>query len=382
MYLKKILFKEVVVNHFIYENFCCSKNFTYFDEELDKLHKLVENRTNIVLFSKRAFGKTYLIKEYIHKKICKDKTTSIYIDLFNISSAIDFIKLVYKRIASSIYYDNEFTLRELKVVFSKVDFTATMKDDDLLEFSVSLLSYNPEELIADIFKGLKKIHTDTNKHILIIFNDFWQIKQIKNFKIDFILKNYIQEDAFINYIFTGSKYHILLDMFSKRKMPLFNLAIPFELKSIPIDQFYDFIKCKFNDRIKYSIFEHIYNVTDGEPKLIQEFCYHLNNLTNEKNEITINDVDEVCLFLLDSKSEYFKMILNRLTMVQKTALKAVIISDGIELYTKNNLFKLQITKASLNTAIKCLYMDELIDKVDNRYLISNKCFELWCKRVL
>ena len=370
------------MNHFIYENFCNSENFTYFDEELSRLHKLVENKTNIVLYSKREFGKNHLLKEYIDKKICKDNNTSIYIDLFNISSAIDFTKLVYNKIASSIYYDNNLTLRELKIIFTKVNFTATMRDDGLLEFNVSLLSYNPEELIVDIYRGLKKIHTDTNKHILIIFNDFWQIKLIKNLKIDFILKKYIQEELFINYIFTGSKYHILLDMFSKRKMPLFNLAIPFELKAIPLEQFYSFIKCKFNNIIEYSIFEHIYNITDGEPKLIQEFCCHLYNLSHNKNQITINDIDEVCLFLLDSKSEYFKMILNRLTMVQKTALKAVIISDGIELYTKNNLFKLQITKASLNTAIKCLHMDELIDKVDNRYLISNKCFELWCRRVL
>jgi hypothetical protein len=76
------------------------------------------------------------------------------------------------------------------------------------------------------------------------------------------------------------------------------------------------------------------------------------------------------------------MILNRLTISQKIALKAVIISDGIELYTKNNLFKLQVTKASLNTAIKYLYADELIDKQDNRYYVSNKCFELWCKKIL
>ena len=70
-------------------------------------------------------------------------------------------------------------------------------------------------------------------------------------------------------------------------------------------------------------------------------------MTTQKDKITINDVDDVCLFLLDSKNEYFKMILNRLTSTQKIALKAVIMSEGIELYTKNNLLKLQVTKASL-----------------------------------
>ena len=370
------------MNHFLYENFCNSKNFIHFDKELKKFDSAIKENTNVLLYSKRRYGKVSLIKEYISERIDKDKTLSIYIDLFNISSAIDFAKLIYKKIASSIYCDNNLILRELKMIFVKANFTATMNENGLLEFDVSLISYNPEELIADIFKGLKKINNNTKKQILLIFNDFWQIKHIKNSKIDSILKTYIQDEQHINYVFTGTKYHMLLEMFSKRKMPLFNLAVPFELKAIPIDQFYEFIKLKTNNKIKYNIFELIYHKADGEPKLIQEFCYHLCNMFHNKEEFTLNDVEEVCLFFQKSKSEYFKIILNRLTMIQKTALKAVILSQGTELYTKANLFKLQITKASLNTAIKSLLNDELIDKVENKYIISNKCFELWCKRVL
>ncbi len=370
------------MNHFIYESFCNSNNFTHISEELNKLNKLIVNKSNVLLYSKRKFGKTSLIKEFFDKKINKDENITIYIDLFNIVSAIDFIKILYKQIASSLPYDNKSILKELKIIFTKVNFTANMKDDGSLEFDVSLLSYNPKELIVDVYRGLKKMHTDTNKQIIIAFDDFWQIKLIKDFKIDAILKEYIQEEQYVNYIFTGTKHRLLIDMFFKRKMPLFNMAEQLELKAIPIEQFYQFIEDRFSGKISYDIFQYIYNITEGEAKLIQEFCYHLYNKSNKIEKITINDIDEVCLFLLNSKSEYFKMILNRLTFAQKIALKAVIMSGGIELYTKNNLFKLQVTKASLNTAIKYLYLDELIDKEDNKYYISNKCFELWCRRIL
>ncbi|MCK5110540.1 MAG: ATP-binding protein [Arcobacteraceae bacterium] len=370
------------MNHFIYESFCDSDNFTHISEELNALNKLIVNKSNVLLYSKRKFGKTSLIKEFFDKKINKDENITIYIDLFNIVSAIDFIKMLYKQIASSLPYDNKSILRELRIIFTKVNFTANMKDDGSLEFDVSLLSYNPKELIMDVYKGLKEIHTSTNKQIIIAFDDFWQIKLIKNFKIDAILKEYIQDEQHINYIFTGTKHRLLIDMFSKRKMPLFNMAEQLELKAIPIEQFYQFIDHRLQGRISYDIFQYIYNITEGEAKLIQEFCYHLSNKSNKTEKITINDIDEVCLFLLNSKSEYFKMILNRLTFAQKIALKAVIMSEGIDLYTKNNLFKLQVTKASLNTAIKYLYLNELIDKQDNKYYISNKCFELWCRRIL
>lgn len=370
------------MNHFLYENFCTSKNFKHFDKELKNIDQTIKNNTNILLYSKRRYGKISLIKEYITQRVDKDTVTPIYIDLFNILSATDFAKLIYKEIASAIYCDNNLILKELKIIFTKAKFTATMDENGILKFDVSLSSYSTEELIYDIYKGLKKIHTNTKKKILVIFNDFWQIKYIKNIKLDAILKKYIIEEEYINYIFTGSKYHMMLEMFTKRKMPLFNLAIPLELKAIPIDQFYEFIKVKTHDKIQYHVFEYIYNKVDGEPKLVQEFCFHLCNLFYDKEEFTLNDVEEVCLYFQESKSKYFRMILHRLTMVQKTALKAITISGGTELYTKSNLFKLQVTKASLNTAIKSLLNDELIDKIENKYIISNKCFELWCKRVL
>jgi hypothetical protein len=370
------------MNHFIYENFCNSENFEFIRDELDNLDKLIQNKSNILLYSKRKFGKTSLIKEFFIKKINKEKNITIYIDLFNIISAIDFLKIFYKQIASSLPFNNTTILKELKVLFTKVNFTANMKDDGTLEFNISLLSYNPTELLVDIYKGLKQLHIDTNKQIIIAFDDFWQIKLIKNFKIDVILKEYIQEEQYINYIFTGSKHRLLKDMFFKEKMPLFNMAEQLELKAIPLEQFYGYIQIRLDNKISYDIFEYIYNITDGEARLIQEFCYHLYNKSLQISNITINDIDEVCLFLLESKNDYFKMILNRLTITQKIALKAVIMSQGVELYTKNNLFKLQVTKASLNTAIKYLYIDELIDKQENKYYISNKCFELWCKKVL
>jgi hypothetical protein len=369
------------VNHFIYEKFCNQENFTCISDELKQLDKLITNKKNIFLFSKRKFGKTSLIKEFFKMTIDKDKYLTIYIDIFSVISAIEFCKLFYKRIASSLPYDHANILKELKVIFTKVNFSATMNNDGSLEFEISLLSYEQTELMADIYKGLRKIHVNIKKQIVIAFDEFWQLKLIKNYKIDNILKEYIIEDENINYIFTGSKNRLLKDMFFKKKMPLYNIAEQVELKAIPLDQFYNFIKVRLNNKISYDIFEYIYTITDGEARLIQEFCYHLYNKSEiNNNTITINDIDEVCLFLLEGKNEYFRMILNRLTLTQKVALKAIVMSNGIELYSKNNLFKLQITKASLNTAIKYLYSEELINKHENKYYINNKCFELWCKR--
>ena len=183
----------------------------------------------------------------------------------------------------------------------------------------------------------------------------------------------------IIYIFTGLKRHLLTDLFSKKRSPLYEKVTYVELKPIPVEAFYTFVNSHFNGRMPYELFEHIYTMTEGESRLIQEFCYHLYHQEGVET-ISREDIDRVCELLLESKSDYFKMVIDRLSLPLKVALKAVIISDGKELYTKEHLFDLQTTKSSLNTAVRHLYKDEIIDKERGRYYVTNKCFELWCKK--
>jgi hypothetical protein len=223
-----------------------------------------------------------------------------------------------------------------------------------------------------------------DKKVIIAFDDFQQIKLIKDTKIDAQIKKYMLKYDDIRFVFTGLKRHLLKDLFSKKRAPLYDTVGFLELMPIPIDEFYEFINNKFDGKLSYELFEYIYNLAEGESKLIQEVCYHLYYKIddNKSSQITQDDIDEICDSVLSSKSGFFKMMLDRLTMPQKTALKAVAISDGKEIYSKSNLFKLQTTKSSLNTAIKYLSNEEIIDKEDKNYFISNRCFELWCKKTL
>ncbi|MCD4758297.1 MAG: hypothetical protein K8R39_08505 [Arcobacteraceae bacterium] len=370
------------MNPFLYQYSCCGKNFCSRCEELEQLNKMILNNSNIVLYSKRKVGKTSLIKVFFSDKIDTDKYLTIYMDLFDITNPTDFAKLLYKQIAISIPCDYKTILKELKELFNRVNFTATMKDDGELEFVPVLSSYNFDELMSDIYRGIEKLSQNYDKKIVIACDEFQQITLIKEIKIDVILSKLIQKYPDINYIFTGLKRHLLTELFSKRKSPLYDTVSLLELKPIPIELFYKFVNEKFNGRLDFVHFEYIYNMTDGESKLIQEFCYYLyhDESNNKNHKITQEDIDKVCQVHLESKSGYFRMLLDRLSLPQKVALKAVIICDGTELYTKETLFKLQTTKSSLNTAIRNLYKDEIIDKENNKYYITNRCFELWCRK--
>jgi uncharacterized protein len=367
------------MNPFLYQNACTGNHFCYREKELGEMDALVGSGASILLYSKRKYGKTSLIHEFFDNRVDAERYITIYVDLFGITDSADFAKLFYRQITYAVPYDYRIVLKKLKELFLRVNFTATMKEDGELEFLPKLCSYNIKELMADINKGLDRIAAETGKRIVVAFDEFQQLSQIKDMDTEGLFARYIEKYPDITYIFTGLKRHLLTGFFSKKRSQLYPLVQPLELKSIPIRQFYDFVNEKFDGRLPYEHFEHIYTMTEGESRLIQEFCYHLYH--NGRTEtVTREEIDYVCQLLLEGKSDYFKMLLDRLSLPLKIALKAVIISDGRELYTKEHLFALRTTKSSLSTAVRHLYRDEIIDKEGGRYFITNKCFELWCKK--
>ena len=370
------------MNPFLYQYSCQGRNFCFRHDELNKLDSFVNTNSNVLLYSKRKYGKTSLLKEFFSNKIDQEKYLTFYVDLFHITNFADFIKNIYRQIARDMPYDYKVVVKKLKEFFHLVNYTAFIEANGEIEFDPILTSYNFEELLADIYKGLNKLSIQSGKKIVIAFDEFHHITLLKEMKIESLLKKYMNEYPDITYIFTGLKRHLLNEIFSKKRSALYQIAKILEIESIPKESLFEFVDQKFQGRLSFDLFESIYDMTEGEPKLIQELCYHLYNQTTTHNsgDITQDDLDFVCQLIIESKSEYFKLLLNQLSLPQKVALKAVIISRGKELYTKENLFKLHTTKSSLNTAIRHLYKDEIIDKEDNKYYISNKCFELWCSK--
>lgn len=370
------------MNPFLYQNFCYGEYFCFRNDELQKMENLILTSSNVFLYSKRRYGKTSLIKEFFSSKIDKTSFIPIYIDLFDITNPSHFAKALYKEIACSLPFDYKEVLKKLQEYFMMASFSVTMGDNNELKFTPALRTYNFGELMADIYKGLDKLSSQTDKKIVIAFDEFQQITLIKEYKIDTILKKYMDSYPNIQYIFTGLKRHLLTEFFEKNKSPLYDMVSFMELKPIPMDEFYSFVNKKFDGKLSYDIFKEIYLRTEGESKLIQEFCYHLHYLDSDKGgeEINREDLDYVCTLMLESKNSYFKMVLDRMSLPLKIALKAIIISGGTEFYKKDILLKLQTTKSSLSTAIRHLYKDEIIDKESNSYYITNKCFEIWCKK--
>jgi len=368
-----------MINPFIYEGFATGSSFCDRADDIKYLKQLVSYSNNLVLFSKRRMGKSSLIQELILNNLDEKEFICIYIDLFEISSKIDFLRLLTKQTANALPMTFSSGVSELMKVFKNISFGVDINSvDGSLSFSPKLIASEFDDAIDDYFVSLNKYINNSNKKAIVIFDEFQQIINIKDKKIDAIIRKHIQSHQNISYIFSGSKKHLLTDIFSNIKAPLYQMATFKELLPIDVNDFCDFANERLKYKINKDIFHYLYKVCGKESKLIQEVLYHL--YKDDIKNITIEVIDIVIDEIIDEKASSFRLIFDMLSNSKKTALKILSITKNI--YAQIMLEKYDITKPTLQSALKKLSQEEnLIEQKDKEFLFDNKLFELWCKRL-
>lgn len=364
-------------NPFIFSHIVTDEKFCHRDE-LEPLKSYMCNSTNVVLFSKRRYGKSSLIKEIFKNHIDHKEYLTIYFDIFDISSSNDFAYSFYKAIGKSFKKDMQSVLQTLKNIFSKVTFSATVTSNGEVEFKPSLSHQNFEDMMEDIFTNLSNYLAKNNIKAIIAIDEFQQVANIKEKNIEAVLRSYIQNIENISFVFSGSKKHLLTQMFTDYTKPFYSQAVPFELKQIECERFFDFVKLKFEQTNKIFLkepFEKLYKLVDGESWLIQNVAYHLWQRydaveTNEQIEETIKDIANM-------SDSIYKLLFDNFSNTQKSALKIVVKRGGVSLLSKETLSLYNISKSSLVSALNVLLEKEIVDKTYDTYLINDKLFEIW-----
>lgn len=357
---------------FPFEYIADSNSFYGRKKEVENLVSHIESSTNVLLFSKRRMGKSTLIKNVFSK--LEKKYTVIYIDIFNIITAQDFAKLLLKGITDSQKGDITKSIKWLSNLFKRIRVEPTFDPNTSKMGIKPVIADLPfEELMEDAFNALFEM--SKKKNIALAIDEFQQISTIKDVKIDAILRKYMQEPYNISYIFSGSKRNILNSLFAY-KAPLYEMATPYSLKSISLDEIYSYAK-KHLDISKKSV-EYMYEIAQGETKLIQMI---LHKAYLEAKKVDEKIIENAIADILVSKNDHYKSLFELFSTNQKKAFK-LLSKYKKEMFSNHVLKEENISRASMQSSLKQLYDKEFIDREDDIWFIPDRAFELWGEMVL
>ncbi len=356
---------------FPYETFASDDTFYGRIKEIQKILTFAEQSNNLVIYSKRRLGKSSLIKETFRDKA---EYLFIYCDIFDIASKEDFARKLINSLPKAFTYDVKKVFSKLNKLFKRINLSYTadpISGKISLKPELTALGYDDmiEEFFLAIFELAKK------QKIVLAIDEFQEISQIKDTKIDARLREYMQIKNNISYIFLGSKRHLLNSLF-EYKAPLFEQATPLLLKSLDTEDIYKFTSKHLN--INKELVEYIFDLCAGETKLMQHI-YHILYQNHRRKEISQELVYLSIEEIINAKSSAYKIIYDTFSLNQKKAFK-ILSKYKKNIYTKELLYEYNISKDSMQSSLKALYKREIIDKEDDIWFILDRAFEIWGER--
>ena len=358
---------------------------TYFcdrKQETNDLITALSNGRNVTLMSPRRMGKTGLIRNVFHQLQQREDVACFYIDIFSTKSLASFVKVFASAIVGKL--DTPIQRAE--------GFIQRFFQGIRLSFSTDMLTGNPqvnldfqpeqtESTLEQIFAYL----VQSKRECYIAIDEFQQILEYPETNVEALLRSYVQFCPNVHFIFSGSKQHLMTDIFSSASRPFFQSTEKMHLYPIPEDNYYEFAVYwmqKKNIELSQELFHDIYQQFDGHTWYVQ---YILNLLYSAATTaITKEDIHKAMVHIMQREQELFQTTYDKLTDNQAALLVAIAKEGTVRAINAGEFIRKYCLKgtSSVNKALEYLINKELAYQTSQGYIIYNRFFGLWLKELM
>lgn len=369
-------------NPFIYQGYVSPDYFCDRIVETEELIGNLQNGRNTVLISPRRIGKTGLIKNVFYQLQHSEKeSVCIYIDIMPTKNQHDFVQLLGTAIAQDVLSREQQAMKRLLTFFGSwrpVFSTDPMTGQPTV--SVSIEPKQSEMTLKTIFDYL----VQSRREIYIAIDEFQQITKYPETGMEALLRSFIQFAPNVHFVFSGSKRHLMTQIFTSPDRPFYQSTVSMGLKPLIMEVYYDFARHFFEAKkgsLSQEVFYDLYQRLRGVTRSIQLILNRL--YETERNVDSVLKVNEAILHIVNSSSMQYEELTSFLTDNQLSLLKAIAKEDCVEspqsssFITDHNL----PSASSVKTALDLLLDKDLVQRTDKGFVISNYFFEIWLKQM-
>lgn len=210
-------------NPFVIAGYKGSEYFCDRVAETQKLCDAIRNESHVTLLSPRRYGKTGLIR-HAFERLEEDGYETIYLDIFGTQNLA------------------EFTNALAQAVIGRLDTRIPATLDE-------------------IFAYLKQHDVRT----VVAIDEFQQIREYPEKGVEALLRSHVQFSS-AQFIFAGSKQHLMREMFTSPKMPFYQSTLMMPLDVIGEQPYFEFAERFFEvvgRRLSREVFHALYERFDG-----------------------------------------------------------------------------------------------------------------------
>ncbi|PKP05550.1 MAG: ATPase [Bacteroidetes bacterium HGW-Bacteroidetes-5] len=365
----------LISGYFNPEYFCDRLNET--ESILNALH----NGRNITLIAPRRMGKTGLIKNVFFKlQEQQSNIVTIYLDIYPTQNLGEFIRLFANSALGSLDSTPQKTLfrvskfiKSCRPVFTIDEQTGSPK------FTIDIAPSSEEKTLKEIFEYLNS----SDKRCYIAIDEFQQISGYPEKGIEALLRSYIQFTPNINFIFAGSKQHVMQEMFLSAKRPFYLSTQVLSIDKIDNTEYFLFASNFFkkqNQKLDKQTFDYLYNEFNGQTWYIQVI---LNRLYGYNEHIDIQMVNYAIEEVVSELTFTYENLLAAYPISNVRLIKAIAKSKLVKEINSGEFITGNKLKAasSVNSALKNLIDKELVYKTPDGYIVYDHFMAIWLRNI-
>ena len=352
--------------------------------ESKAIEKAISNGNNLVLISPRRMGKTGLVRYCYDFEFDKDEYYTFFIDILHTTSLQEFTYLLGRKIYETVLPKSKKMMtafiHTLKSISGQFGFDPISNTPT---FDLSLGDIvRPELTLEEIFYYLE--HAD--RPCIVTIDEFQQITKYPEKNVEALLRTHIQNMGNCQFIFAGSEYHIMQEMFLSAAHPFYNSSDILELKPIEEQVYSDFVASwmqRYYRSIEPELVSKVYQLFRGNTYGMQRTFNEVFALMNDGETCTQEVVLQAINNIVDSKEPLFQEMLSNIPEKQKPLLYAIASDGEVEKITSAAFIrKHKLASASaIQYAARQLMLNGMITKLHGKFSLNEQFFDIWINRM-
>lgn len=350
--------------------------------ETDYLIKQIENGRNTVMVSPRRMGKTGLIRHLFQQEQMLDRYETFFIDLYSATSLQEMSYLMGKSVFDRLksrkekYIESFFQIiKSLRPGF-KID---ALTGEPKFEMGIGAVE-NPTATLEEVFTYLET----SEKPSVIAFDEFQQIAEFREKRVEASLRGMIQQCTRTSFIFSGSKQHTIAQMFQSKAKPFYQSAQLMDLRPLDKEVYTEFVSRLFSEygkSIESQVVKLVYERYVGVTWYMQMMMNELFAMTDVGETCTPEDIEKAKFNITEVQEGSYKSQLNNLSDKQKRVLQAIAKEGVVDAVTSGSFVKRHALESasSVQSAIKGLLDKEIVSHTDGQYRINDFFFSEWLR---
>jgi AAA+ ATPase superfamily predicted ATPase len=367
-----------------------------FVNRVDELNRLVRDLAaaqKVFLISPRRYGKSSLIRRAL-AAVSRQGALTVEVTVSSFSSYVAFLE-GYARavVAAEIRWDRARNwLRDaVRTARAEVRYNPdpTLQTPGSGSLAVSFPTVKSDRdisrLAQEVFTLPAHLAETRRRKVVVALDEFQAIGGFNGGSVEHALRAAVQHQRDVGYVFAGSEPSLMERMLGPKR-PFYKAGPVMRLDKIPAAEFAAFIDARFSRsglRPEEGLGAAIVDLAGNLPYDVQRLAHETWDEVRGKSRkrATLDDLHHALKRLLTEQQTMFEAMWQRMTVAQRSTLRAVVVEDGREVLSAETRAKHRLSgPSSVQAALGALRRDDVIAREGDRYVVVDSLLREWVAR--